>query len=164
MKKSFVLSFAIVASLFVASCGSDDGVAGGSSYSFKNQNLQGSIGGASFTHKDGKADLNSGEFSISLYDISEPVDACDLFFATKSLVLFSVPNELGLRVLKLDFSDLDGTQTITLYDANTSLNDVSTTGAIEILTISATEVTGRIDARVDGNNFINGNFTATICN
>lgn len=77
-------------------------------------------------------------------------------------MFFTVPNEVGLYKLSFDLGSFSG-QTVTLFDQQTVLNTIATTGAIEILTITDTEVTGRVDARADKDNFVNGNFTVSFC-
>ena len=83
----------------------------------------------------------------------------------KEIWFFSVPNEVGIYKLKLNlncFTCADNF-TVTLFEKDGSMNFIATDGAVEILTISDTQVSGRIDARYDGNTFVNGNFTVSIC-
>jgi hypothetical protein len=89
---------------------------------------------------------------------------CEIFgFGEGDMVFFTVPNAVGLYKLKFSFSGGTDNQTATLFDTEETLNVIATEGAIEILTITTAEVTGRLDVRSDANNYINGNFTVTLC-
>ena len=66
-------------------------------------------------------------------------------------------------LLKFDFNDLEGSRTVTLFDDEEVMNVIATEGAVEITSVTDTHVTGRIDARADEDNFINGNFTVPLC-
>lgn len=148
--------------LALASCGDDDN---GPSYEFKNQNLQGEINGQEWSFVDGTAEVSvfdDTQLSIDLGAV-ELDDPCNSFGLSGLSVFFSVDNEVGLTELSFSF-DEDG-QTVTLYDPDGSQNFIASAGAIEILTITETEVTGRLDARYEGEdgNSVNGNFSVTFC-
>jgi hypothetical protein len=66
-----------------------------------------------------------------------------------------LPETEGLVELSL------GGQTFTLYDESENMNFICAEGAIEILEIDPVgfTVTGRVDARSDDDNHVNGNFT-----
>jgi len=147
--------------LFVSACGDDDEEAG-TSVNFLDQNVQGQIDGVSFSLGEGRADVINDELSIDFFDANEQIDdVCDFFgFGDEINVFFTVPNEVGLFPLNFDFTS--GGQTVTFFNPDGNLNIFASDGAIEILTITDTQVTGRIDARA-GDDAINGNFTLTIC-
>ncbi|MBL7840746.1 MAG: hypothetical protein JNJ75_11430 [Cyclobacteriaceae bacterium] len=149
------------------SCSDDDEK--GPSYSFKNQDLQGKIEGGSWTYADGYVETTTleGVESLSVNLMLTQVDgACGNFSVEGDEVFFFVPNAVGLYKLSFDLGSFDG-QVVTLYDDDDGgpdpINVIATKGAIEILTITDTEVTGRIDARADKDNFVNGNFTVSFC-
>ena len=54
-------------------------------------------------------------------------------------------------------------QTVTLYDDDTGTNFIATRGQVEILTVTALELTGRIAVAYDADNYVNGNFTIAHC-
>ena len=170
MRKSINHLFSIIALatiLALVACGDDDGGTG-SSFDFIDQNLQGTIDGQSYNYGEGFVDETTindlNRLSFSLYDISEDfTDVCDFNgFGNEVNVFFNTPAEVGLYELSLDLQNFEG-QTVTLFNPDNTLNIIASTGAVEILTITSTQVTGRIDARVDGDNTINGNFTAVFC-
>lgn len=158
--------------MLISSCGKDDDFGkdddSGPSYDFKDQNLQGTIDGFPFTYGEGTVELNTrdGEdvLFFDLYNSSEEItDICDFFgFGNEVSVFFTIPAEVGLYELSLDLSSFSG-QTVTLFNPDGAVNSIASTGAVEILTITETEVTGRMDATLDGNNTVNGNFTAVFC-
>jgi hypothetical protein len=151
----------LMASLIGFSCKDDEDAK--PKYEFKDQDLSGKIENVAWTYEEGTADANGNTLSIDLFlDQVDPV--CELFgFPEGNQVFFTVPNQVGVYELKFDFSGSDN-QTVTLFVPEEVLNIICSKGAIEILSISDTEVTGRIDARSDENNYINGNFTVVICN
>ncbi|MEQ9404929.1 MAG: hypothetical protein RIM99_15160 [Cyclobacteriaceae bacterium] len=158
----FLLSLSL---LFTISCSSDDEQAE-AAYDFIDQNAQGSIEGNDFNFGSGKiSDSNAeNELFIKLYDDSETfTDPCDALGLGEFVnVFFSIPKEVGLYELTASFSIDEEGQTVTLFNPATFLNIVASDGAVEILTITAEQITGRIDARLD-NDFVNGNFTAIFC-
>ena len=156
------LSALLVISILLTSCGGDEDTECPAA-SFQNQTLQGEFNGTAWTLASGKAEVSffdSEQLSIEMTN-QNTEDVCDAFSLDGNTVLFSVMNAVGLYEIcfKLDGSGSD--QTITLFDGTT--NNIVTSGAVEILTITDTEVTGRIDGRFDDNNFVNGNFSVPLC-
>lgn len=76
---------------------------------------------------------------------------------------FDVQAAPGLYPLKWDMGSPSDIQTVTLLEVDGFVNHIATEGAIEILIITDTAITGRIDAHLDGDNTVNGNFTVDIC-
>lgn len=159
MKKS-VLLFTLAA--FIASCGDDDEKP---SYNFKNQNVAGKIGNVTWQFGDGYAERigigDDTELHINLFTAVEG-RGCDLS-PSGDEVLFAVPHTVGVHRLHFDVNDWENSIAVTLFEEATFKNNTATEGAIEILSITDTEVVGRIDAFKDDKNAINGNFTVTIC-
>lgn len=151
--------------LLISSCGKDDS---GPSYNFLNQNLQGTIDGISFNSKGGivSEGFEEGDFSIRIYDSEEDGNVCDIFSSENVSIIFSITAEVGLYELSFDLNSFSG-QTVTLLNPNGEggipQNNIATFGAVEILTITETELTGRMDARMDAENAVNGNFTVEFC-
>jgi len=161
---TLLLSFSI---LFIVSCSKDD-EAGSGGYEFKNQNAQGTIDGISFSFGEGTAEdsfFNDGELSIDLFDDSEDItDICDSFsFGDFVRVFFDVPNAVGVYELSFSLTDAENGRTVTLFNPANTLNIIATEGAVEILSITDTEVSGRLDVRGGDDDSVNGNFTVTIC-
>lgn len=153
--------------IFISSCGSDDKEDSGPAYEFLDQNLQGLIDGISFTYGEGTVEASSfeeGELSIDLYHSDEEItDICDFFgFGEEVSVFFSIPAEVGIYELFIDFESFDG-QTVTLFNPDGAVNNIASIGAVEILSITDTQVKGRMDATLDGESTVNGNFTANFC-
>lgn len=159
--KSLMLLIAAVA----FSCGGDE--ENGPGYEFIDQDAAGEIGNVSWVYADGFAsivDFGGGEIRVSVdLTLIQDEEGCDIFIAEGDAFFFSVPNEVGLYKLKMDNVGTDS-YTVTLYDDDEATNYlVVEGGAVEILAISGTEVSGRIDARHDSQTFVNGNFTVSIC-
>lgn len=161
VKSIFKIYPVFVLTLLLA-CGDDDDK---NSYSFKNQDLSGKIEGASWVYADGFVETGTYE-DEEILDITLTLEQedpiCETLFQEGDRVFFFVPNAVGIYKLYFDLDSFDG-QVVTLFDDEQTLNTIATKGAIEILTITDTEVTGRIDARADGKNHINGNFTVSFC-
>ncbi|WP_370086139.1 hypothetical protein [Ekhidna sp.] len=161
----YLLSGFIIASvILLSSCGGDDA---GPAYNFIDQNLQGTIDGQNFVYGEGiveASSFNEGKFSLDLYDEQEEItDICDFFgFGDHVSIFFEIPDEIGLYELFLNLESFEG-QTVTLFNPDGSQNNIATMGAVEILSISATQVKGRMDARMDEANSVNGNFTVQFC-
>ncbi len=139
----------------------------GQGYDFKDQVIQGTINGKDWEFKQGTAGIEESEISIQLSP-EEASDPCDVFTRTPDqIVFFTVNAEVGVYELKFDFDDFEDNQTITMLDRDAGdggpLNIIATSGAVEILSVTNTEVTGRIDARESSSSSINGNFTVQIC-
>ncbi|WP_422360808.1 hypothetical protein [Reichenbachiella sp.] len=155
-----ILAFAFL----VFSCGDDDE---GPAYDFKDQTAQGLINGKSWSFVSGRSSVSNGELSVSLGADTDYVP-CESFSINGLNIFFTVDNEVGLYELKFDFEDLDNSQTATFYDPDGGefgLNIIAVEGAIEILSVSSSEVRGRLDIRDgdDNSSSVNGNFTVTLC-
>ena len=163
MRKLFcALSLAVV--VLFTSCDDEESTP---AVDFQDQNAQGTINDQTFSLGEASASpslLQDSDLSFQLFDSSESfTDVCDFFgFGDNVSVFFSLPAEVGVYNLNIDLSNLDG-QTATLFDPAETLNIIATQGAIEILTITDTLVTGRLDVRDGSGNSVNGNFTATRC-
>lgn len=130
-------------------------------YSFKNQVLQGKIGNAAWAFQSGvvEENPNNGATSDLLFYDSALNDACDPFSRpVKDFIFFSDPN------LKVGLYEL-GEQSISLYDRESNATIIALEGAYEILSIDTINntVAGRMDARFDEENFVNGSFTLSLC-
>jgi hypothetical protein len=136
------------------------------SHSFKNQNLSGKIGNSSWTFSDGYADVygleEESQVSVDLFQEAEDGEGC-CALAKGNEVLFTLPNKVGLYMLKFELNDFENSVVVNLFEEDGYVNNLASTGAVEILSISETQVSGRIDARIDDESFVNGNFTVNIC-
>ena len=133
------------------------------SYSFKNQTLQGKINGVEWTFVAGNCDDSYADdtYSADLYPAALE-DPCDWAFENDR-ILMSIPTIVGLKELSFDFHDFENSYTVTLYATEGSLNTVATKGAVEVLSLTDSTLTGRMDVYADGDNYVNGNFTIQIC-
>ena len=158
------LTFSVLIVL-VFSCGGDDEKP---NFKFIDQDAQGEIAGESWAYTDGFADIidyGGGDVQVSVnLALPQTEQGCDIFFVTGDKVFFSLPNKVGLYKLKLDLTgNGDGNYFVTLFNNDTFESFFAATGAIEIKSLSDTEVSGRLDARFDSDTYVNGNFTVAIC-
>lgn len=160
------LAFLIIL-LFFASCSKDDA---GPSYAFIDQNLQGVIDGVQFEFGEGVVEASfseENEYYFTLYDQNEQYDnVCNVFISELIYVAFNLPGEEGLYELYFDLTSFDGI-VVNLVNPNGE-DDIpqiglASFGAIEITSITTTEITGKIDASLDEENSINGNFSVQFC-
>ena len=164
---SFVAGMmAILAILSFSSCDPGSGGPGDDSSGdtgFIDQNLQGKINGKTYAFVSGEVEespFNPGSLDFDLYNI--PRDDTLPFgypFGGYLKVMFNVPAQVGKTSLFWNLSTGEN-ETLTLYDPDAgSYNHIVTEGSIEILTLTDTEITGRIWANGDTENTVNGNFT-----
>jgi hypothetical protein len=139
-----------------------------STYEFKNQDVTGKINSVAWTYADGYADVSSSssgsepKVRVNLV-LAQPKKACDIFMVTGNQVVFSLPAKAGLYKLSFNLNGGTGYTATLLENATIPNNLIASDGAIEILTLTSTEITGRMDARYDETSFVNGNFKVTIC-
>ncbi|HEY8513301.1 MAG TPA: hypothetical protein VIL31_15190 [Cyclobacteriaceae bacterium] len=135
------------------------------SHTFKDQDAAGEIEGVEWAYADGYA-ATTGEGTSKKLHITlvlpHEAQGCDIL-PEGDFVLFSIPAIKGLYTLKLDFNNPENSYTVTLFDSDESMNVIAGKGAVEILSITESEVTGRIDARADDENYVNGNFSIPLC-
>jgi hypothetical protein len=142
----------------VFSCKDDDD---GKKYDFKDQDLSGQIADQNWTYDDGYAEVTGdNKLSINILAAHDGPTGCEASWQG-DMVFFHCPNAVGLYELDFDGSGMG--QTVTLFDNEETFNYISTEGAVEIISITETTVTGRIDARGDDEFFVNGNFTIALC-
>lgn len=171
-----MLSLIMIVLVVVVSCKKDDddddnnNNNNNNTYSFLNQDLQGMIDGNAWTYTAGTFEnsyWDSLEFDIDLFDTTGANitgSICDVFSSSFDYkVMFSCPMQVGLYELNFDWTS---GQTITLVDwtADPVNNIICSEGAIEIVSVNDSVLTGKIDARFDAASYINGNFTVTFCN
>jgi len=137
-------------------------------FEFQAQNLQGEIGGSKWELVAGKAQdfsINNDLLSIEMVGVMV-MDTCQLSLPNTSKISFEVPKQVGLYELKVDLQNPGATQTVTFFVAAENQDYIASQGAIEILEINLEIelLKGRMDARVDKKNFVNGNFDLAICN
>ncbi len=161
-----MVSLLILPLLFLASCSDDeDDTTDNCTADFVSQTATGLFMGNTFTMVEGTAGENfadSTEFWITLYGEAVTGDACDNFNFDKPdlSIIFTVPMTVGTYELSF------GAYSVTFNDAsvpNTTNADVAVCGAVEITSITATTVSGKIDADADANSYLNGNFTVERC-
>ncbi len=144
---------------------------GSGDYSFIDQDLQGEHTDEFWELVSGVAEedyFDNTQYSIELYNI-EPRDgysSTEPFAYSGELynsLMFSIPKELGLYELLLDYNNTDDNFTVTFFNSDTYMNTIAAQGAVEILSIDNTEmtITGRMDVWFgDKSEFhVNGNFT-----
>jgi hypothetical protein len=157
MKRYYSL-FVLTVALGLTACGGDDD--NSPSYKFKDQNAQGKINNTAFDYADGFADVDDEEIRVTL-TLEQSGDIC-ANMPEGNTVFFTVDNELKVTKLNFNLSTWEG-QTVTLFQDEGTLSVLATKGAVEILSVTETEVTGRLDARADSDSYINGNFTVQRC-
>ena len=144
----------------IISCGGDSEDC--PSPTFKSQTLQGKISGADWIFETGSAEesfFDSEKISIELTDQSF-ASPCDEFSFGGNVILFSVDNAVGVYTVCFNL-DATENQTFTLYDGST--NNIITNGGIEITSISASSVSGKLTGSIDDQNFVDGTFTVPFC-
>ncbi len=161
MKKNILWLFVLAFSLILNACSDDDGSL---SVNFKDQPAQGQINGEAWTIGSGTAEMSADEISIDLYsNVSQASSPCDIFIDDYAQAFFSIPKKVGKYDLNISLINIQESQTVTFFVPEGTINIVASKGAVEILSISETEVTGRMDVRHDNETGVNGNFTLTVC-
>lgn len=172
---SLIFSIMVVS----VSCKKDEDSDSSSGYkaNYKNQVLQGKINGVDWTFISGKIlqdtsffDMSKTQYSFTFTD-TMITDTCFI-------------NAYGRLQLQLEFSDKDPILAVKSHSLNNGYNefskslvfvhfennlakfDIAYSGAFEILTVDEVNgiVTGRMDVRLNENNYVNGNFTLKYCN
>ena len=160
--KKYYFLYLIFLLIFLGSCNEEEE----KGYHFIDQDIQGTINGKPFFEV--KASFSQvaddiGKFSVTMD--SESTEDCPRSWPTKPSASFILPKKTGLYQLKFDPSDFENSYVVILFDPDELLNIRAETGAFEIISISETELVGRVDVRVDGEkeSNINGNFIAVFC-
>ena len=130
-------------------------------YDFKSQNLKGKINNQPWEYSSGVARpsfTSEDTLRVGIYN-AEFDNSCS-YAISENGILFNVPKAEGLYILNANW---DNFQTVTLYHGTTK--EYGLGGAIEIVNIDyeARTISGRIDATVDNNSSVNGNFLITLC-
>ncbi|WP_281325059.1 hypothetical protein [Polyangium sp. 6x1] len=120
---------------------------------------EGTVAGASWAMKSAVVTDDGDRFSVSLFPVE--VMACDKFASSDTQILFSAPKTAGEYPLKLELTDLNGSQTITFVTAP-GQNVIASEGILNVESVSADKVTIGLLAEAEENT-INGRFTTSIC-
>ncbi|MCF8370742.1 MAG: hypothetical protein K9H64_03910 [Bacteroidales bacterium] len=130
-------------------------------YQFVDQDLRGKIVNQEWDFVDGVArvsTVSNDTVLIGLYNAKLEKD-CSYAISEEGLTFF-VPFFEGLYQLS---GDWDSPQSVNFYRGITNLT--AWRGAIEIISIDTVSniINGRIDATVDDNSSVNGNFVVSLC-
>jgi len=150
MKTLLNLSLAMIVMILFVACGN----------SFKQQTLSGKYGGKDWSFKSGKVTknpLDTSVFVVELADV-EKGDPCGITEGA-NVITTTCPQVIGeheFGMLKLRFANF----------TSAGSNLMATDGIIEIISIdwAKKELKGRMIAKYDDSNSVNGDFTAKICN
>ncbi len=158
MKNLKFLPLLAICALVLFSCKDDT-----DSCEFSTTTLSGKIEGNDWTFQGGSATNSNGELDVDLFGMDEDLTngPCGIFFGSSLTAFFSIPAEVGQY--PLDFSFTSGGQTVTLFDPSTANNIIVSDGCVEIVSITDTEAVLRFNIENDGNNFLRGEATLTIC-
>lgn len=164
----FSLLSIIILTFFIASCGDDEPDVDDCAPSYENQVATGSFMGSTYTFVDGSVveDFSdSTQYRFTFYGETPTGDMCDNFNfdLPEDRIIFSIPQQVGTYKLGLTTGySVSFNRVIT----NNTSAEIALCGEIEIQTITADRVTGRLDVKVDdgsAGNFLNGNFDVTLC-
>lgn len=175
MKNAILIALLGLAISFTACKKNDDTVTpSGYKVNYKNQPLQGEINGQAWSYVLGEA--NSYQWTAPEYahsfNITDTTDSdtCYAYSNKRSRIIFSFDdlNAILTKVtnkLKFDFTADSKTVTFVYYESGSPINNIVTEGAYEILSVDTVTrlVTGRMDVKIDNDNYMNGNFTLKYC-
>jgi hypothetical protein len=142
--------------------GSDDGSGAGgdggpSAPSYKDQNLQGTVDGSSWTFTHGTIENFGGNKRIELYAAGEaPDDPCT--FDVASYEGWTVNFSASLEEKRFELS----TDRFLTF-SNAPDNIATKTGWFELTSVGDSQIEGQLVAKADGDHVVNGNFTAARC-
>ncbi len=150
--------------VFSVGCSSSDGGGDDSGGPVASSPLSGTIDGKPFVAKSAIATPDKdGEASITVYDIEATCDGQSPEVDRR--ILTSVPWTAGTeRNLKLDFTDMAGSQTVT-FVLGSSNNIISNSGRIEILEAPSEKgAKGKIRLRASAQSHsVEGEIAVTVC-
>jgi len=157
---------ALLFTISFSACGDDDPEEDNCLPDFGTSVANGSFMGSTFTLAEGTAKedfADENKYRITFYGESIMGDACDNFNFERPVfsIIFSVPKEVGVYTLGFDAGN-----TVTFNDAsvvNEVNADVAICGAVEIVSVTADLVTGRIDAFANDDSDLNGTFSVRLC-
>ncbi len=160
----------------IYSCGSDDEVNPTFTVNYKNQELQGKIGGEDFLYIDGLVTsaptgnqfLHTFTILDTLIDTLTCLPVSDSTKIKWTITADSALVQPGER--KLFFDPLEPSKTVSIrfiyYDTDSTQETVTVTkGAYEIVSVDTTLniISGRMHVKKDNKNTVNGNFKLRYC-
>jgi hypothetical protein len=145
--------------LVFTGCGGGNDTGASSSVAISNQTLSGKIGGQAWTlgTAESTASLSTGDqYFVEMYP--DTFTACTTGGASISsnTLIVDLPKTAGSYTLGMNL-------TATFYIASTSENLATTSGRIQINSVTATTVTGGLNITYNADNTLDGQFQATIC-
>ena len=176
MKKSLIAIVSLIALVTMSCKKSEDTASTSSKINYMNQDIQGKIGGKTWKYIQGEANtylFGSADYShfFNILDTAD-TDSCFSSSNQRSKIIFSYDdaNEVmkpGSYKLKFDLSGTTDSKTVTfvVYENGSPMNYIASEGGYEIISVDTVKrlITGRMDARYDGKNYANGNFTLKYC-
>jgi len=142
--------------LIAASCGDDDG-GNQPAYNFEDQPLQGQIMGKDFILGESVFEIDEDDYlSISLFNEDRDV-ALPCAISNDPDIELYMPMKVGIHI----FNELN-IEPLVYFPEAVEFPDFAK-GAVEILSITDTEITGRVDVTTPEGSSVNGNFKAAVC-
>jgi hypothetical protein len=145
----------------LAACGGGSNNGGSTGGSISSRPLAGTINGQPWTFVAGETDFFLSSmgttYFTSLYDVS-PATPCTPGGPANA------KNQIILRIPKMPGHYTQG-GTFVFPDPTTGRpdNDIALTGALDVTSISATEIVGGVKMEFDAKNSVDGQFTVNIC-
>lgn len=140
-----------------AGCGSSGG--GGGKAPIASTALAGKIGGQSWSlgtaNSDSFLSTGSPNFFVDMYSDASISCGGTPSSSNENYFIANVPMAMGDYSLSLDLS--------ATFVVGGSNNLVATSGHLIVSSVSASTITGGLNVSYDGNNSLDGQFTATIC-
>jgi hypothetical protein len=151
-----ILRVALIALVGTVGCGGS--VADGGSAAIASTPLAGKIAGQAWSL--GTAETDSFLSSSTAFDVSHYSDsftACSGSSSQENYLSLNIPRAPGDYAI-----DTQGTATA-IFVIGGSQNLLASSGHLVIDTVTSTTVTGGINVTLNGDNSVDGQFTATIC-
>lgn len=145
---------------FAESCKKKDKEATIPPHNFLNQNMQGKLDGKPWTFVSGsKASLMGTNILFFTDTVSKYYDTCTFGGYGVHRLDLTTAAAIEPKLYAIGSGGFYGKFRV----ANTTVEYKDATGAIEITSVSNGLITGKIDARVNDDNYVNGNFTIRYC-
>ncbi len=130
-------------------------------YNFQEQDVEGKIQSETWIYLDGLARTSLfSEDTLLLQLFNEDFGNPCSFLISEKGIRFTIPAQEGLYLLS---SIPQSYQTVTIYDGANEFLALGGAIEIELIDKDAKIVKGKIDARYDSNNQVNGKFSIRFC-
>lgn len=132
-------------------------------HNFLNQPMSGKVNGQEWVLGAGRSIYTNPYYKFFFSDsVNTTNDLCNQTGFGKRAIIIAIP-KIEQKIYGITYPGTSALQFLIVKEDGNSYYVNGASGALEVLSIDNEKITGRIDAKLNDSNYVNGNFTIQLC-